>query len=69
MTATTKEQKKRRIIALLKADIEATYQMANKKTTHRYNENTKQILNEIIRGKENLETKKRIQTLMREMKN
>ena len=34
MTAMTKEQKKQRIITLLKLDIEATDQMENKKATH-----------------------------------
>ena len=40
--ATTKEEKKQRIIALLKADIEANDQMATEKATQQYNANTKQ---------------------------
>ena len=61
---TTKEEKKQKIIALLKAEKETMEKMADKKAYHTCNADMKQILNEIIKGVTDQGTKRKIQTLM-----
>ena len=54
---------------MLKADAEAMDQRIKNKALDQYNENTKSILSEVIRGRTNPGRKRKINTLMRENAN
>ena len=66
MAATTSDEKQTKISVMLKADAEATNQRINNKALDQYNENMKSILNEVIKGRINPGTKRKVNTLIRE---